>query len=60
LPPGPVNNPGLASIHAALYPADVNFLFMVANGDGSHAFSRTITEHLRAKRRFDRIRALNN
>ena len=56
LPPGPVNNPGLKSILAALYPAQVDYLYMVANGDGSHTFSRTMDEHLRAKRRFDRIR----
>ena len=56
LPPGPVNNPGIASIVATLYPADVDFLYMVANGDGSHTFSRTIREHLEAKERFDRLR----
>ncbi len=57
LPPGPVNNPGLVSIRAALYPAPVNYLYFVARGDGSHVFSRTLEEHLRAKRDFDRVRA---
>lgn len=56
LPPGPINNPGLASIKAALYPNDKNYLYFVANGDGSHTFSRTLSEHLRAKARFDRYR----
>lgn len=56
LPPGPVNNPGMASIIATLYPASVDYIFMVANGDGSHTFSRTIQAHLRAKRRFDKVR----
>jgi len=56
LPPGPVNNPGLASINAVLFPDSVNYLFMVANGDGSHTFSNNISEHIAAKRRFDRIR----
>ena len=56
LPPGPVNNPGLSSILAVLYPDNVGYLYMVANGDGSHTFSRTMNEHLRAKSRFDRIR----
>jgi UPF0755 protein len=56
LPPGPVNNPGIASILAVLYPDSSNYLFMVANGDGSHTFSRTINEHIIAKRRFDKIR----
>ena len=56
LPPGPVNNPGIASIRAVLYPASVDYLYMVANGDGSHTFSRSIENHLKAKARFDRIR----
>ena len=56
LPPGPVNNPGIASILATLYPAKVEYLYMVANGDGSHTFSRTMSEHLKAKKRFDKIR----
>lgn len=57
LPPGPVNNPGLASIRAALYPAKANYIYFVARGDGSHTFSHTLEEHLRAKREFDKVRA---
>ena len=56
LPPGPVNNPGSASVLAVLYPDPADFLYMVANGDGSHTFSRTMREHLKAKARFDRVR----
>lgn len=56
LPPGPINNPGLASIKASLYPKKVNHLYFVANGDGSHTFSRTLKEHLRAKTKFDQYR----
>ena len=56
LPPGPIGNPGIASIHAALYPDEVPYLYMVANGDGSHTFSRTLEEHVRAKQRFEKIR----
>ncbi len=56
LPPGPVNNPGIASIRASLYPAQVDYLYFVANGDGTHTFSRTYEEHLRAKQKFDRYR----
>lgn len=56
LPPGPVNNPGLAAIKAALHPANVPYLYFVATGDGTHAFSRSLQEHLRAKRRLDRVR----
>ena len=50
LPPGPINNPGIASIKAALYPEDTNFLFFVAQGDGSHAFSTNEKDHEEAKR----------
>jgi UPF0755 protein len=57
LPPGPVNNPGLASIRAALYPANVNYIYFVARGDGSHTFSYTLEQHLRAKQEFDKVRA---
>jgi len=45
LPPGPICNPGEASIRAALEPADVPYLYYVARPDGSHVFSRTFAEH---------------
>jgi peptidoglycan lytic transglycosylase G len=48
LPPGPIANPGLKSIEAALYPADTGFLYFVARGDGTHEFSKTFDEHKRA------------
>lgn len=48
LPPGPISSPGLASIRAVLYPAEVPYLFFVAASDGRHRFSRTYGEHLRA------------
>jgi len=50
LPPGPINSPGRASIEAAMHPADAPYLFYVARADGSHIFSRTYSEHLRAAR----------
>ncbi len=50
LPPGPVNSPSRRSIEAALYPANVQFLYFVARPDGRHVFSRTYREHLRAIR----------
>jgi len=56
LPPGPVNNPGRKSLVAALYPAPTGYLYMVANGDGSHTFSATLDEHNSAKRRFNEVR----
>jgi UPF0755 protein len=52
LPPGPIANPGLSSINAVLYPADVDYLFFVAKGDGSHHFSKTFTEHQEAASRY--------
>ena len=48
LPPGPIDSPGLSSLEAALYPADVPFFYFVARPDGHHVFSRTYDQHLRA------------
>jgi len=47
LPPGPVANPGLASLRAAAAPATTNYLYFVARQDGSHAFSTNLNEHNR-------------
>lgn len=58
LPPGPIASPGIKSIRAALAPADVPYLFFVSNGDGTHTFSATVGEHLRAVENFRRMRAL--
>ena len=49
LPPGPICNPGLASIKAAIYPAKTNYLYFVARKDGTHIFSATWQDHERAK-----------
>jgi UPF0755 protein len=57
LPPGPISSPGLSSIDAALNPAPADYLYFVAQGDGSHRFSRTLREHLDAVRKY---RALKN
>ncbi len=57
LPPGPVNNPGRASILAALYPVHHNYVFFVANGRGGHMFAHTYSEHMRNVRQFRRYRA---
>ncbi len=45
LPPGPINNPGLSSIIAALNPENNKFLYFVAKGDGSHRFAESYEEH---------------
>lgn len=48
LPPGPIANPGLKSLEAALNPDKVDFLYFVSNNQGGHVFSRTLEEHNRA------------
>jgi UPF0755 protein len=45
LPPGPIANPGLDSLKAALYPANVNYLYFVSQRDGSHFFSSSLDMH---------------
>ena len=49
LPPGPICNPGLESIIAALEPAESNWLYFVLGEDGRHIFSETYEEHLKNK-----------
>lgn len=52
LPPGPIANPGLAALEAAVRPAeDRKILYFVARDDSSHIFSRTYRQHRRAIRR---------
>jgi UPF0755 protein len=48
LPPTPICSPGKNSILAALNPAKSGYLFFVARNDGSHYFSKTLTEHNKA------------
>jgi UPF0755 protein len=58
LPPGPIANPGVDSLKAAISPAEVDYLFFVSKRDGSHYFSSTYTEHLNAIKKYsgsDRI-----
>ena len=45
LPPGPIANPGLAALRAAIHPATTPFLYFVADADGSTSFSATLAEH---------------
>jgi UPF0755 protein len=52
LPPGPIANPGEGAILAALYPESVDYLFFVAQGDGSHYFSKDYGTHERAVGRY--------
>ena len=52
LPPGPIASPGAASLHAALFPADTEYLYFVAKPDRTHYFSKTLEEHNRAVRKY--------
>ena len=54
LPPGPIANPGLASLRAAAAPATTPYLYFVARNDGSHVFSTNIEEHNRNVEKFQR------
>ncbi len=52
LPPGPIANPGEGAILATLYPDSVDYLFFVAQGDGSHYFSKDFDTHEKAISRY--------
>ncbi|MEM9193731.1 MAG: endolytic transglycosylase MltG, partial [Myxococcota bacterium] len=54
LPPGPIANPGLASLRAVLVPAEHAYLYFVARGGGRHVFSENLDDHNRAVNRFIR------
>jgi peptidoglycan lytic transglycosylase G len=56
LPPGPIANPGLASLRAVVEPAESQYLYFVSRNDGTHVFSRSYSEHLAAVNRHQRRR----
>lgn len=60
LPPGPICNPGEDAINAALYPADTDYLFFVADGSGGHVFSATLKEHNEAVRKYQKSKKSDN
>lgn len=49
LPPGPIGNPGVESIRAALYPDSTDEYYFVADGAGGHIFTRSLDEHNNAR-----------
>jgi UPF0755 protein len=57
LPPGPIGNPGEASLRAALQPAQTDFLYFVANTQGGHFFGATLEEHNRNVTKYRRLLA---
>lgn len=56
LPPGPIDNPGRASIEAVLNPVESNDLYFVADGSGGHAFASTLKEHNRNVARWRQLK----
>jgi UPF0755 protein len=54
LPPGPIASPGAAALRAVVDPAEADYLYFVARRDGTHQFSRSYGDHVRAVNRFQR------
>jgi UPF0755 protein len=54
LPIGPIGNPGEASIIAAIFPAEVDYLYFVSKNNGTHYFSKTLEEHNAAVNKYQR------
>ena len=52
LPPGPIANPGFASLEAALFPADTSFLYFVSKKDSTHHFSKNLKDHNKAVKKY--------
>jgi UPF0755 protein len=54
LPAGPICSPGRAALAAVLNPADEPYLYFVSKNDGTHHFSKTLREHNRAVKKYQR------
>lgn len=57
LPPGPIANPGADALRAVVNPAESDYLFFVSRNDGTHVFSETYVEHVRAVDQYQRKRS---
>ena len=57
LPPGPIANPGADALRAVVDPAESDYLFFVSRNDGTHVFSKTYAEHVRAVDQYQRKRS---
>jgi UPF0755 protein len=57
LPPGPIANPGADALRAVVNPAESDYLFFVSRNDGTHVFSKTYSEHVRAVDQYQRKRS---
>ena len=60
LPPGPISNPGLSALIAAINPEKSEYLYFVSDAEGGHIFSKTVREHKDAVKIFQRKRRRNN
>ena len=54
LPPGPIGNPGEAALSAAMFPAEVDYIYFVSKNNGTHYFSKTLEEHNNAVNKYQR------
>ncbi len=52
LPPGPISNPGLSAIMAAIYPEETDYMFYLSKPSGETVFSKTFEEHVVAKNKY--------